>query len=121
MDPAAPAVPPDVHDPDEPPEVPPAPAPASAAAPKVAAPDDAKKLFEDGKTLFEKKQHREARALFTRCLEVDPDYARCHLMLGSTYARLGDVESGARHYRIFVKLAPNAPETPKLIGAAPPV
>ncbi len=35
-------------------------------------------------------------------------------MLGSTYARLGELENGARHYRTFVKLAPNAPEAPKV-------
>ncbi|MGA9526238.1 MAG: FHA domain-containing protein [Myxococcaceae bacterium] len=71
---------------------------------------EAKKLFEDGTALFKKAQYREARTLFARCLDVAPTYAWCHLMLGSTYARMGEVDNGARHYRTFVKLAPNAEE-----------
>ncbi len=83
-----------------------------SAHPAAAA--EAKKLFDDGTALFKKAQYREARTLFSRCLDVAPTYAWCHLMLGSTYARLGEVDNGARHYRTFVKLAPNAEETPQV-------
>jgi len=76
--------------------------------------EQARKMFSEGLALFEKKQYREARTLLSRCLETDPAAARCHLMLGSTYAKLGEVDTGATHYRTFLKLAPNAPEAPKV-------
>lgn len=76
--------------------------------------EEARSYYEDGTALFKKKQYREAQTLFTRCLEVDPKFARCHMMLGSTDAKLRDVESGAKHYRLFVKLAPDDPEAPRV-------
>ena len=95
---------------------------AAATAPRVeeakpAAPtpaDEAKQLYEEGLSLFTRKQNREAREVFKRCLAVDSTYARCHLMAGSASARLGEPEAGARHYDMFLKLAPSAPEAHKV-------
>ncbi len=68
--------------------------------------DEARKNFEDGTLLFKKRQFREAKVFFQKCLEADPGFARCHMMLGSTFARLNNAEEGAKHYRQFVQLAP---------------
>jgi ABC transport system ATP-binding/permease protein len=76
--------------------------------------DDAKRLAQDGIALLKKRQFREARTVFTRCLEIHPTFSTCHLMLGSTYAQLKKPDAGARHYRTFLELAPDAPEAPSV-------
>lgn len=70
----------------------------------------ASKLFEDGKRLLEKRQTREARSVLLQCVEMNPRYSRCHLLLGAAYAKLGDAASGAKHYELFLKLDPDAQE-----------
>lgn len=79
---------------------------ASATAPRASPQDEARRAFEDGTALFKKKQYREAIVLFDKCLGADASFVRCHMMLGSTHAKLKNIEEGARHYRMFVKLSP---------------
>src|SRR5262249_51202977 len=82
--------------------------PAQPSAPSgPTAREQAEQLYGDGKTLHKKQQLREAEQTFKRCLIVDPTFARCHMMLGSTYALLKDFERGAYHYRKFVEMAPD--------------
>ena len=93
------------------------PATGEANAAKPSSPDSAqnsKKLYDQGVALLTRRRNREARDLFSRCLEVDSNFAPCHLMLGSAAARLGQAEIGAHHYEMFLKLSPTAPEAPKV-------
>jgi len=80
--------------------------PAGAKASEQARQDEAQKNYEDGRLLLKKRQYKEAQVFFSKCLELDPKNAECHLALGSTYARLRDPEKGAQHYREFLRLAP---------------
>jgi Tfp pilus assembly protein PilF len=84
---------------------------AAPSAPQAAAPASAAQaLYEDGFQLFKKKQFKEAEVFFRKCLAADPGLASCHMMLGTTYANLKQLEKGAHHYRRFLELAPNHPK-----------
>jgi len=88
--------------------------PAQTAASSPEAVEEAKRLYEEGYTLVKKKQYKEAQSFFVKCLELDKTFARCHMLLGTTYARLREPELGARHYRLFVKLAPEDPDAERV-------
>lgn len=90
--------------------------PPKPVDPKVA--EDVTKLFEDGRLLLKKRQHKEALSFFIKCLELDKANSDCHLALGSTYARLREWEKGYQHYQTFLKLSPDherADEVRKLV------
>jgi len=76
----------------------------------------ARSLLEEGMALLKKKQYEEAVELLEKCLEADPKLARCHMYLGSAYARLRKPELGAQHYRMFLKLAPDDPQAQTVQG-----
>ena len=90
----------------------PAPRPAApaVAAPAAAPSGGAQALYEDGFQLFKKKQFKEAEVFFRKCLAADAGFASCHMMLGTTYANLKQLEKGAYHYRRFLELAPDHPK-----------
>jgi pSer/pThr/pTyr-binding forkhead associated (FHA) protein len=69
--------------------------------------NDPKSLSDRGAELMGKRQLKEAEALFQKCLQVAPNFPRCHKLLGAVYAKLKQPELGAEHYRTFLKLAPN--------------
>lgn len=73
-----------------------------------------KRLYEVGTDLLRKNDLNHAVDALNKCLALDPGFAKCHRMLGATYARLKNPEQGAIHYRKFVQLAPNDPEAPKV-------
>jgi predicted component of type VI protein secretion system len=76
--------------------------------------EQVRKLYEEGTDLLRNNQLNKAVAALNRCLALDPGFAKCHRMLGATYARLKNPEKGAIHYRRFVQLAPNDPEAAKV-------
>ncbi len=76
--------------------------------------EQVKRLYEQGTELLRKNELNKAVAALNRCLALDPGFAKCHRMLGATYARLKNPEKGAIHYRRFVQLAPNDPEATKV-------
>jgi ABC transport system ATP-binding/permease protein len=96
------------------------PTPSAAAQAEPANPsppsatNEARKLYDEGVALLTRKQNREARAVLSRCVEIDSSFAPCHLMLGSAAARLGQPDVGARHYETFLRLSPTAQEAPKV-------
>jgi cytochrome c-type biogenesis protein CcmH/NrfG len=47
----------------------------------------------------------EAAGRFERCLTLDRNHPRCHLMLATSYARGGDTRRAESHYRRFLELA----------------
>ncbi len=76
--------------------------------------EEVKKAFDEGTSLFKAKQLAAARTQFKKCVDLDANHAPCHMMLGSTYAKLGEVDRGADHYRKFVKLAPSDPQAARV-------
>ena len=73
-----------------------------------------KRLYEEGTDLLRNNELNKAVDALNRCLALDPGFAKCHRMLGATYARLKNPEKGAIHYRKFIQLAPNDPEAAKV-------
>jgi len=74
----------------------------------------ARALLEKAKPLIKRKQFAEAARLTRRCVEVASGYPECHLRHGTVLAMQGNADEGAKHYRRFVELAPDAPEASKV-------
>lgn len=96
----------------------PAAATVTASAQKPAAPPSPAEVsaqhLEDGIQLLKKKQYASARDSLQKCLKTDPGQARCHMYLGSAYAKLRELETAATHYRSFIAMAPDDPLAPKV-------
>ena len=71
---------------------------------------EVQRICDEGAELLELKYYKEAEARLRRCVELDPQHARCHKLLGTAYARLQEPDRGATHYRRFLSLAPNDPQ-----------
>jgi len=63
------------------------------------------RLYREGKLLYDGGNVTEATARFERCLALDRNSPRCHLMLATSYARSGDASRAESHYRRFLDLA----------------
>jgi hypothetical protein len=66
---------------------------------------DVDRLYREGKTLYDNGNVGEAAGRFERCLSLDRNHPRCHLMLATSYARGGDTGRAEAHYRRFLALA----------------
>ena len=66
---------------------------------------DVERLYREGKTLYDGGNVGEAAGRFERCLALDRNHPRCHLMLATSYARGGDTGRAESHYRRFLALA----------------
>jgi tetratricopeptide (TPR) repeat protein len=66
---------------------------------------EVERLYREGKSLYDGGNVAEATTRFERCLALDLRHARCHLMLGTSYARAGDTTRAEPRYRRFLELA----------------
>lgn len=73
--------------------------------PRVASAADVERLYREGKALYDGGNVGEAAGRFERCLALDRNHPRCHLMLATSYARGGDTGRAESHYRRFLALA----------------
>jgi tetratricopeptide (TPR) repeat protein len=72
-------------------------------------------LYQQGRRAYDTGQMTAAVAAFTGCLQKDAEFARCHLMLGASYEKLGQLDDAERHYRRFLALTPtDDPEVPRV-------
>lgn len=72
---------------------------------RAASTADVERLYREGKALYDAGSVGEAAGYFERCLTVDKNHPRCHLMLATSYARGGDTGRAETHYRRFLALA----------------
>lgn len=72
---------------------------------RAASAADVERLYREGKTLYDGGNVGEAAGRFERCLALDRNHPRCHLMLATSYARGGDTGRAESHYRRFLALA----------------
>ena len=72
---------------------------------RAASAADVERLYREGKTLYDGGNAGEAAGRFERCLALDRNHPRCHLMLATSYARGGDTGRAESHYRRFLELA----------------
>jgi Flp pilus assembly protein TadD len=73
-----------------------------------------KAAHDDAMKLMKAKQFDQALVRAGKCLELEPENAKCHMLLGACYARLNKQELAAKHYREFLRLAPDHPTSPKI-------
>lgn len=83
------------------------PAPAADAP---SARDQAKKLFDQGNKALLQNKNKEAIELYLEATRTDPKYALPHRGLGIAHARAGNGDAAVEHYKIYLKLAPGAPD-----------
>jgi len=72
---------------------------------RAASAADVERLYREGKALYDGGNVGEAAGRFERCLALDRNHPRCHLMLATSYARGGDTGRAESHYRRFLALA----------------
>jgi tetratricopeptide (TPR) repeat protein len=72
---------------------------------RMASAADVDRLYREGKVLYDGGSTGEAAGRFERCLTLDRNHPRCHLMLATSYARGGDTRRAESHYRRFLELA----------------
>lgn len=80
-------------------------APSRKAPPRTAGAADVERLYREGKAQYDAGNVGEAAGFFERCLTLDRNNARCHLLLATSYARGGDTARAESHYRRFLDLA----------------
>jgi tetratricopeptide (TPR) repeat protein len=87
---------------------PPRPPPTTPQRPPLApnSEEEATAAYDDAVKLFRGKQYDLAVSRARRCVELKATHFKCHLLLGSSFARLTQWENAATHYREFLKLAP---------------
>jgi pSer/pThr/pTyr-binding forkhead associated (FHA) protein len=90
-------------------ETPPPPAPAPAA-PEMSHID----YYNEGNKLYLQARIVEAVAMFQKCIKANNRYPQCHRSLGICYAKLGQGDKAAREYKIYLQLAPDAPDRKQL-------
>ena len=67
-------------------------------------------LYKQGVAVFNAGQIDDARALFDRVLELDPDHAHSHYMLGMCFVNTGDNAQALEHLEKFLELDPENPD-----------
>ncbi|HVP60545.1 MAG TPA: FHA domain-containing protein [Myxococcaceae bacterium] len=72
---------------------------------RAASAANVERLYREGKMLYDGGNVGEAAGRFERCLAMDRNHPRCHLMLATSYARGGDTGRAETHYRRFLELA----------------
>jgi pSer/pThr/pTyr-binding forkhead associated (FHA) protein/tetratricopeptide (TPR) repeat protein len=97
-------------DPGKPPTKPPTPPVADAKEQAAAA-------YSDARMLHKAKQFTEARTLLAKCIELVPDDAECHLLMGICYAKENDWSKAKPFYSRFLELAPDHKLAPDVRGS----
>jgi len=79
-----------------------------AAAASASPRDQAKRFVDQGNQAIMQNHVKEAIDLYNQALGSDPKYAPAQRALGIANVRAGNGEAGIDHYRLYLKLAPNA-------------
>jgi tetratricopeptide (TPR) repeat protein len=61
-----------------------------------------------------KQDYAAAAADLEKAIELDPSSAESHYYAGMVYGRLKRTDRMVNHYQMFLRLAPNSPEAPKV-------
>jgi pSer/pThr/pTyr-binding forkhead associated (FHA) protein len=74
----------------------------------------AKQAFTDAANLFRAQQYSEALNRANKCVELTPNNAECHMILGSAEAGLKHYDKAVEHYKRFLELAPDHRLAPRV-------
>ncbi len=69
--------------------------------------EEARDALNSAAKLIKGKQYAEARVKASRCIELTPDNAECHLMLGVSFAHEDQWDKAKPYYKKFLQLAPD--------------
>jgi tetratricopeptide (TPR) repeat protein len=83
---------------------------ASAQQATELAPDLFYAHYQLGRVQLERGEHAAAAEALERAMVIDPSFAYAHYHAGMAYNKLRRVDRMAEHFRMFVRLAPEAPE-----------
>jgi Tfp pilus assembly protein PilF len=78
------------------------------------APDDAAVHKFRGMLLMKRDQYQAAYDQLSKAVELDPKDAYAHYYLGMAAGRVKKSDQMVKHFQIFLKLAPDAPEAAKV-------
>jgi TolA-binding protein len=82
----------------------------ASATPAPTATFTARALYEQGIALYESENYDDAIAVFSRAIELDPDYADSHRGLGDAYYALEQYEDALASYRRYLELETESPD-----------
>jgi len=80
-------------------------------------PGDLDTLLEIGQLLVDMERYDEAGEKLRRVLELEPDHAEAHFMLGDAAERQGDAMGAMRQYEIVLRLEPDYPEVRQRVAS----
>ena len=60
----------------------------------------------DYRLMYAANSYDNAATAFQKAIQIKPEDADCHFMLGKTYARQGKIPASIREYNILQKLEP---------------
>ena len=76
--------------------------------------EEAKLALADAAKLIRKQQYDAAATRASRCLELTPNNAECHLLVGASYAYRDQWSEAVPYYKRFLELAPDHKLAPKV-------
>jgi tetratricopeptide (TPR) repeat protein len=79
---------------------------------------EAKELFNQAESSFEKKDYGNALSLYDQALAVEPNYYKANLYKGDTYYAIKDYENAILYYKKAADLQPNLLEPRKYLTDA---
>jgi len=76
----------------------------------------AKALYDEAGKLFDQEKFNDAVELYTKAIEIDPEYSSAYFNRALTYTELGEYEKALRDIDIVLKFEPNAFDAYYLMG-----
>ena len=86
--------------------LPPQPSPSPASTPKVKNPQDARKAYETGAQLLQKKRFKEALTYFNDAIEAQPGFVKAHALRGVCYFVMDDAPKALTELDTALELDP---------------
>ncbi len=82
--------------------------------PEINTYEEAKRLNNLAVEAIRSGELKKAVKLLKRAIKLEPKFAILYRTLGVAYANSGDMDSGAKAYEMYIKLAPNAKDAPQV-------
>lgn len=75
---------------------------------------DVAEIFRAGNQFLMRGELKRAEKALLECVALDPRHAKCHRSLGVLYAQFDNYPRSVRHYKQYLKLAPDGPEADRV-------
>jgi len=71
---------------------------------------NASDLYNQAVTYWNANKYAEAKTALTQALEVDPNHAEAHFLLGTANLNAGELKDALTHFEAYLKVAPTGPK-----------